>query len=397
MNRIGKAEKAVYFICVAFILCAPWSLVGMQICALCGFALSMALWSRNGTPKLNSLDISVLIYLAAVLFSLFSAPDIPFDWLRSTSFWPIVAYWPLREAADRLQKSSKLFTALSGVLTIVSIYAILQAFFGLDIMRPSNPISYPNPGRAAPYAVFGFFDRHHTFAASMGMLTLFCISGLSKNTEKNRLPALVLPALFSTAAVFLAQARAVFIALPFSVAVTAILKIKKQVVYVIVVLMLIVPAALIFLNDTASDRLLHPINSDNARIKIMQIAAVVQSERPLSGWGVGHFYLVADNYFDAMQPDVYVRSGTHNDFMQMLFDGGIPLAFSFMLLIAAIFNHAIKLAFIEQEPLAAGILAAMLIFTIYGLFHNPMADGELSLTFWSLAGLLSGLKKQVSC
>jgi len=39
----------------------------------------------------------------------------------------------------------------------------------------------------------------------------------------------------------------------------------------------------------------------------------------------------------------------------------------------------------------------MLIFTIYGLFHNPMADGELSLTFWSLAGLLSGLKKQVSC
>jgi len=126
-----------------------------------------------------------------------------------------------------------------------------------------------------------------------------------------------------------------------------------------------------------------------SRWRIWRVALALLADAPAAGWGYGRFFAQGDLWFDQLAPVIDIRSGTHNDLLAAAVEGGPWLLAALAGLYAALGCAAWRARREAGAWPARAAGLALVVLTMGSLFHNALADGELSLPFWALAGLLA--------
>lgn len=395
-----KYIKTASFVCgVIFVCSMPFSLLGMQFAVILAFILACIsfLYSKKRVV-FNPVDLSVMIYLFAVLFSWVSVAGLETDLMRMGGIWPIAGYFAAKGTFRRAFLTEKVQNVLLLITFIVACYAIGQYFLGYDLVRFSGIGSvYPSQADPTRFAVIGFFNRHNTFAISFTMIFAY-LSAVYLYRKVNKFRWLSVAAFLCVmAAIVLAQSRVCWILL-FVILFTLLAKhFRRKEIWVISAGCLLLVLAYVFFDANLLERFygIFDLSGFSARSKIYYISSVLFAERPFSGWGFGRFFLQSDFLFTQLAPDINVRSGTHNEILTQLNSGSLLMLFAAINMATMSIIYATGLYYRKNRNEVIGVCLLLLCFAGAGLGHNVMVDGEISLVFWCFLGVLSSMNAEV--
>ncbi len=132
------------------------------------------------------------------------------------------------------------------------------------------------------------------------------------------------------------------------------------------------------------------ITSNLVRIDMWKISIQAILNKPIFGWGASTFiflYLYYGGLFEGVSPN-----HTHNFFLELAYNYGLPLALTLTLFILFLFWRVLtkKLSQIfKNNNVDRAWFASSIVVIIFFLTDFPYYDGKVSIIFWVL---LSGLK-----
>lgn len=151
--------------------------------------------------------------------------------------------------------------------------------------------------------------------------------------------------------------------------------------------------ALLFGGEESLNRLLGTVNAEDpttGRLHFWRGTLEVVSERPFIGAGLGAFG-VAYTPHDTSDGSIYRLEQAHNDYLQLLADGGIVAFALGIVFVVALFAGALKRMQSEsalRRGVALGALAGCFASLVHSFFDFPLhtaANGLLFLTLSALA------------
>ena len=131
----------------------------------------------------------------------------------------------------------------------------------------------------------------------------------------------------------------------------------------------------------------------NFRRQLWPWAVRAIGDFPLTGTGLGTFRRVAGRLYPVpIEPDVDFAHA-HNVFLQVALDLGIPGLIAYLALLLVSIKTAWQLAKRDRllRPVAAGILASLIAFHIYGLADTLALGSKSAVLLWALFGLLGAM------
>jgi O-antigen ligase len=116
-------------------------------------------------------------------------------------------------------------------------------------------------------------------------------------------------------------------------------------------------------------------------------------ERPLLGWGYGNYKHVRKPFYDRY-PDADTTAHAHNNFLQMLVDGGVVTLAVFVALFVVVVRQGwrgYRALTAGDEPARSVLLATLLAvvgFLVGGLTQYNFGDAEVVIYLWFTVGLV---------
>lgn len=132
------------------------------------------------------------------------------------------------------------------------------------------------------------------------------------------------------------------------------------------------------------------ITTNLLRIDMWKISLKAIANKPIFGWGAGTFiflYLYYGGLYKYKAP-----THSHNFFLELAYNYGLPLAFILTLFIAYLFWRVLSKKttnIFRNNNIDRSWFASSLVLIIFFLTDLPYYDGKVSIIFWIL---LSGLK-----
>ncbi|MDO8489463.1 MAG: O-antigen ligase family protein, partial [Candidatus Omnitrophota bacterium] len=151
---------------------------------------------------------------------------------------------------------------------------------------------------------------------------------------------------------------------------------KKSIILLLGILLVI--GAVFILRASTQKQHLQPVFSTMMRLSYWQDTLKIIKAKPLTGVGIGNFNLMQSRY-------------AHNSYLQIWAEMGILGIISIFLLIIAVFKSAfknIKGSLDKNQTIC--LICACAVFLMHNLVDFSFFVPEVSLIWWSIAGLLWG-------
>ena len=125
---------------------------------------------------------------------------------------------------------------------------------------------------------------------------------------------------------------------------------------------------------------------NNPRIELWTIAIVTISQRILTGWGAGTFSTIY-----SLEGGINDLHHTHNIFLEISFNYGVPLALVLTTFIIYLFVRLLRINFNfkSTRTINKAWITGSLISILFHVTDMPYYEGKISIIFWIL---LAGLK-----
>lgn len=223
------------------------------------------------------------------------------------------------------------------------------------------------------------FAQNPNFLGALLALPFVAAAGLAL---RHRRPGWLVPAGVCVAAMAATQSRGAFVSAAAGVAVVLLQGrrrgIQVAIVAAAVVLGTVFPAAIDSVEHVAiGDRPAAELSQNSSvREHVAWYAAKVAAEHPLRGIGYGVFPSYAEN-----SPRLGIYIATHNDYLRLAAETGIPALLVFLVLIwLGMKSPASGEAAVQRAMVAA--------YAVGMLFANPLANLVVSTPFWLALGCL---------
>jgi hypothetical protein len=223
------------------------------------------------------------------------------------------------------------------------------------------------------------FAQNPNFLGALLALSLVAAAGLA---FRHRRPAWLVPAAVCVAAMAATQSRGAFVSATAGVAALLLQGrrrgIQMAIVACAVVFGTVFPAAIGTVEHVAiGDRPAAELSQNSSvREHVAWYAAKVAAGHPLRGIGYGVFPSYAEN-----SPDLGIYIATHNDYLRLAAETGIPALIVFLVLIwLGMKSPASGEAAVQRAMVAA--------YAVGMLFANPLANLVVSTPFWLALGCL---------
>lgn len=237
------------------------------------------------------------------------------------------------------------------------------------------------------YRVFGSMT-HPNMLAFYLLLAITLAVFLILNLRRTRLEVYLysLLSLFYTVILFFTYTRGAYLALLAIFVMVGAAKFKKFLMFA-VLLLIVVYALVPPLQERFNSIFAHdPYGSVSWRFSLWRDGFSYFQERPWQGYGLGtaEQVIAAKRDFRLGSPD------PHNDYLRIALDGGYPLLFAYLLLLASLLWHSLQAYLQEQRPRLKSFFLFFFSFLI-AVFamssgDNILNDTALQWQVWALAG-----------
>lgn len=419
-----RTEKIQNFFLFILFISMPFSVAGDDL-AVIGLYLVMGylLFKKKvSIPKHFFLYGVGILVLAAIISSLFSdAPATSFGYFRK--FWrfglPLIIVIILKK-----QPPQKYLNVLIVISIIVGLYAIIQAFTGLDVLR-SAKLQGEYHKFGSMWQSVGVFSHHLTFGGVYLLLfSLFTPPVFNKNFSGKERCLYTAGSAITLLALVLTLGRSTWLGAVLSIAIILCFSLNKKIVVGGLVIFAIAATAFFMnlkeLQNTSEQtspilrRLASAFSVQQNRDRIFMWQAGIETiaDNPVLGIGA-RMGKKMQPYYDKVARQQNHRfqhkatTGVHNIYLQTWINFGIFGLFGYLIwwlsiIIHIIFRLAKTSVYTSRENgWLLGLLAGFTGSMAAGFFENNFRDAEVQvviLTFMGLAVFLlqNGQKNSLS-
>lgn len=292
---------------------------------------------------------------------------------------------------EREQKT--IMVALGAVALMVSLYAIIQNFTGLNIPEPwsSATVRRVTAWYGYPVAVALFLTPLATFFTSLFLI------------QKSPLPKIfcLTVATAGLTAVYFTHSRGAIIA--WLAALIGLSLVPRRLTgfneklsrwwRFLIIIGVAAGILLLFLAPGISERFTSVFmgtdNSTNVRLVMWQGTARLIQEHWLWGAGLAGFPVLYDQYREARHTELLLYP--HNIVLNFWVEIGLAGLIAFFWLVVNVFQKARaagKIS-IQTAPVVLSASAAMVALLVQGLIDVPYFKNDLSILFWIIVGLIT--------
>ena len=360
------------------------------------FVIRRGRGGQSSWKRVTALEQLVVAWVLVCGLSLLVSPYGCTRPFLNFGFWTALAGLGAAFVIDRGGDWERQRMGMMIVTALVALYALAQHFTGIDLMRPLGPSAVrPISGWPGHHLAVGGAERHMTYGIVTGMLGCFPLAHLLMSKRRRSLHAV-----FVVCVVLGLFASGSRVALPAFVAAAMVMLFgmgkKKSALLIVVVLALGIGTVMRVDSLQAKLRVHGDRLLEADRVKIWSVTGHLLGESSPFGIGYGNFRTVSQPVFEAYHPEVGIRSGTHNDFLQVLLETGLVGAIVWILLIGRMWVLTREIrgppgnGNDSQGSRPADRLAmrgALVLLLISGFVHNTLPDGEVAFTLWFLVGV----------
>ena len=384
---LASAGSVLLLAPLAFGAVEPWSIFTLEACS----TIVLLAWGlRQWLNQKLDLAPNALYPPMAAFFALALV-----QWLTGTTAYRhptyaqlllYAAYGMLAFVTSQCFRRSSQFDSVFRAITVYG--ALLASFAILQGIAPNGKLYWIWPLQQGG-AIYGSYVNHNHYAGLMEMLTPFpLVLAATRFTDGNRKIFVMAIAALMAGSIFLSGSRGGMAALVAQIVVLAILVLRskkagwKQPLLLGAFLILVI-GFLVWLGGNELTRRLASIHTEahaelsgGTRLTIDRDCLHMFLRKPVLGWGLGTFPIVYPG-FRTFYSTFFVNQA-HNDYLQLLVEGGLAgfgIALWFLVLL---FRHAIiKLKDWNQTP--TGALTAAALLGCVGILVHSFLDFNLQI------------------
>jgi len=384
----------------AFALALPLGVAAQQgVLALLAVAFVVECVRARRVPR-TPLDVPIALFFAALLVSTAFCPD-PGRSLRAyPRLWIVVGFFATYHLARTRADLERVAWLTIASASVVAAYGIVQHYTGVDLARTllGKPPDVDPFWLGTGWRTKGLHPSGITYAHNvlfpLTFTTGYVLAG--SVAPARRVLAAVGWCLMLLALVFSAT-RGVWLAFGVVLVLFACVRggargLAALAGFLVLVLLLVGFDAGI----RARARSGFDLAANVGRTEIWRANLDMARERPLLGWGYGNYKYVRQPFYDRYA-DVDTTAHAHNDFLQMLVDGGVLALVAFLALFVVLVRaglrgyRAMREADEPTRSLALATTLAVVGFLVGGLTQYNFGDAEVVIYLWGTAGLVMRL------
>lgn len=362
-------------------------------------------WRQVRLPVDSAL---LLLFVIVVLGALFKAPEgISKVDIIGNGRW-ILLFMFMRAAlaltwSDRFARH--IFIFLMGLITVISVYAVWQYFYGIDLIRGTRHLLEPKDYRNGQpiYRAEGMFGSSMTFGNSIALTWCFPVAWLLYGNRKTWMYKLAaVSSLMGILAIFATMTRGVWMSACAALVVMSAKARRRGIILLVGLAALFFVISTVFLPEL-SGRLqsIGDVNhgSNSARFQIWRGNFEIFKENPLLGIGYGVNEEVLENYYPRIGIVDGPRGHAHNTFLQFLSGTGILGFLCFVFFTLYFLRLAWRLIGKIRDQLdtetewlqifVAGALGAQIAMIVGGLTECNFKDAEVNHHFLLILAVLA--------
>lgn len=407
LKQLKSGNVSGFFLLVLFVS-IPFSIAGddFAIIGLYLVTLYRLVKKEERLPAMPILYGMGLMFLGALISSLLSGNALhSLTYFRN--FWrlglPFLIFLAFRNRPyDRYLK------ILAMISSLVAIYAVIQFFTGLDILRSRSLQAEYRPIEGVWYAV-GIFSHHLTYGGvSLLLFSMFLPNIFSRERSRNDRLLFTLAAICNLAATTVCMGRSIWLGAltAMGVMILTYLGWKRSAIFIGLLLLFI--GIFWGYNSTREDSLLEStvvgrrimsisIASNPDRILMWRAALQVIGDYPILGLGPNrgevmkpYYHRIAKKEEHEFQHEPGV--GVHNIYLQNWIDFGLLGLLGYLIWWGTLLVQ-IGLALrqgsisLQKNSQLLGFLAGLIGIMVAGVFENNFRDGEVQTVILLVMGL----------
>lgn len=343
---------------------------------------ALTLWRhRAPLPRRTPYDIPIAIFLIAGAIAIFIAPDhrAGLGVYRAFLLEPVAIFY-VATAVLRSTAEVKPVLIAAAVSACAYSLAVVVTFMSVYLNGHLVPSNAPGVFGINPNAVALYLEP--IAAVALGFF-VFAYSSTSRVTAAVVL-VFVLPALVCTLSRGALLAGAVL-------ALVTVLSVRDLRLRLGLLAAAVVGALAVSRIPFVAARLAHQLDPHYAtlalRLAIWKVTLRMLSDHPIFGAGISGYQTVMAHYRTRnLHPEPYA----HNIFLTTWSEVGLIGVLAFAVILFGLMWRAWRSFGSAQDlsrPLLWGLFAAWVVFLVHGLVDSPYWKNDLSLEFWTLAGL----------
>lgn len=347
-------------------------------------------WHKRVNPK-DPLIVFLVLYLVWSFVSCLLGTDINRSLTVFRDEWVIALIPALAIILKTRSNIENMLKLLAISVIVVSIYGIIQHFWGYDLYRGEELLAVEE---SFGYRSIGLFANSVAFGNYMIIVSAFMFPLI--NTAGGKVNQLIFGAasLLSATAALLTYQRGpalLFIA----IIITFMFRYSKKYLRPLIgTLILILIAIGLIAPGVYQNQLSHlemELSGDNPRSRfvIWQGAAEIIADNPVFGVGPGNF---AENFLPYVHPVYpYYHAQAHNDYLNIAVHTGIPSLVIFFGIYWAVYKRTRRLRKIGDDysvAIADTVIFGTLTFILAGLYEAVSDNMVLRLLLYSCWGIL---------
>jgi len=378
-NIVAALDKALEYSIYAMIFFAPISITIIETIFI--FSAILFVIKKILEPDFKAykdpMHLLLLVFISFSALSLVNSGEyftkslnaLVFKWLEYLFIFII--------AEDVINTPKRARNAVAALLlsgTLIGLDAVYQKITGFDFLRQRELIL----GRMT-----ASFKVTNALAAYLVPVLAMVVALLTFSRAKKKykfvlscVAALLLTALISTFSragwLGLVAALMLFLALSRNI--------KKASVPLLIFLVVLLA------HPSLKDRV--TAHGDAQRIKLFSATVAMIKENPIVGNGVGTYMDRFNRYCPDRNP-----SYAHNSYMQVWAETGIFGFISFTAFLLTLLYKSAAAARMKKDVILLGLICGLFGFIVHAFFDNHFYSVQLSVLFWSLAGICAGSRK----
>jgi O-antigen ligase len=300
--------------------------------------------------------------------------------------WALVMMLMLFWTVDDMKTLSNLVYAYLATSAAATLYAIWQAFAGVELYRgmPLGPMGW------GFYRSVGFYGFYLTFAA-LAMTVFFFSSGFTVELKTKVRWLFGSLAVTSFLAVVGTFARSIWLSFAAAIPLFAFTRSRKAGIIVTAALFIVVSAGILtvpairFRVESIID-----ISQNQTRLNLWSTALHISQDYPLTGVGEDNWDYMFNRYRVEGYYDTIVHP--HNDYLTVLVSSGVPGLLAFLAIwgvtLAAGFRASLHASDNRVRAIALGSTFSVVGLMVGGIFQNYYGTFINCLGWWFVTGLL---------
>lgn len=392
-DRVRSTLLVVLAAALSFSIAVQQSALGVALALLVARC-----WQARALPR-SHLDRPLALVLGALLLSTFASPDVAGSLRGYSRLWLVAAFYVVYELAPARREIERLAWVVVVAGVAVASYGLVQHFTGIDLAKwivgkkpDLDPFWF---GRYTGYRVKGLHPSGITYAHNLLFPLAFASALLSaaRLGRRRRIALLAGWSVMALALVF-SLTRGVWVALAVVLCLLAAARGGRRPLVAVAGVGLL-GILLVGLGPGVRERAASvlDVRANVGRTQIWRANLDMVRERPLLGWGYGNYKRFRAPYY-ARYPEADTTAHAHNDFLQMLVDGGVVGLAAFVFLFSVVVREGWRIHArlpAAAEPIRSVVLGGVLAvvgFFVGGLTQYNFGDAEVVIALWFTVGLV---------